>query len=278
MSEALQPQIPFPVSDDHRIRPDLKQYEGPLFYVDNERERYLAEKKLVSAEPWAALLSSEANQDPSAVIFALQWLRAQKQQSHPFLHEKTDVVAGQLVTPQRALDLGRHLALGLQEDIALMHGTRLEAAWVMLPSRWNPAEKIGLDFAQIHTPVPHSTKLQASQQNLAKAMSQKGPFVRYVWGLSYDPNLCQHPSKPRWDSGDTVYFRTERQITVPLPELGRSWFLIRVYNVPLEQVIINPERKAMLANALRSMNPEHMAYKDMAHLIPRVLQELEPRG
>jgi len=96
--------------------------------------------------------------------------------------------------------------------------------------------------------------------------------VRYVWGLTFDPNLCQHPSLPRWDDGETIFFRTERQVTLPMPGLDRSWFLIRVYNAPLETVLKSPGRKEQLREALQSMSSEHIAYKHMQKVIPRALE------
>ncbi len=273
-----EPQVPFPVELEHPIRPDMVKLEGPIFALDNQRPKYLAEKRRLLVQPWTSLLDSEAEENPSGVLHALDWLGDQMAEAHPLLREGVEKLFSRKyrATPnQLAHTIGSELGLLLQEDIALMHGTRLEAAWVCLPSRWDPAEKIGLDFAKIHVPVPNSQKLQAAQHNVAKAMTQKGPFIRYVWGLSYDPNLCQHPSMPRHDAGDTVYFRTERQITLPLPELNRSWFLIRVYNLPLRSVLSTLERKTRLAQALRNMTPEHIGYKNMANIIPGVLQELD---
>ena len=262
-----EPQVPFPVSTDHRVRPDLVRLEGSVFKLDLEYPKYLRAKLEAFDQPWSNLRADSAA--PIAVEAALEQLANLLSLELP-QHYKTHLDE----LSETAKDLGQTLALCVQEDLVLMRGHVLEAAWVCLPSRWNPAEKVGRSFAEIHQPVPHSQKLQTAQVNLTKAMSQKGPYVRYVWGLTYDPNLCQHPSLPRWNEGDTIFFRTERQVTVPLADLGRSWFLIRVYNVPLRQVLTTLERKQRLTEALRTMPPEHIAYKHMGSIIPRVLDLL----
>ncbi len=272
------PQVPFPVSTDHHVRPDLVRLEGPIFTPDRLYPEYLEAKRAVIHEPWSQLwvrhTHLDCSSDPLEVMDALRilWDKASTAYQLESPCKRTNQSPADAVK-----HWGRQLALSIQEDFVLMHGTRAEAMWVCLPSRWNPAEKIGQDFAQIHKPVPHSQALQKAQHNVARAMCQKGPFVRYVWGLTYDPNLCQHPSAPRFTGGGTVFFRTERQVTLPMPELNRSWFLIRVYNVPLETVLHTPQRKQQLLESLRSMNPEHIGYKHMEYLIPRVLAELEGR-
>lgn len=260
-----EPQVPFPVSPDQRVRPDLLRLEGPAFQLDSEYPRYLQAKREQFLLPWTSLEAGWA--DPVGVQAALAYLANHLAEEHPEHYQTHFDLLGEVEK-----DVALALALSVQEDLVLMHGTRLEAAWVCFPSRWDPAQKVGKSFAEIHQPVPHSQKLQSAQHNVARAMSQKGPYVRYVWGLSYDPNLCQHPSLPRWEQGQTLYFRTERQVTLPIPELERSWFLIRVYNVPLQEVLTTPERKELLAQALRTMPPEHIAYKHMEHLIPRALE------
>lgn len=266
-------QVPFPVTSDHRVRPDLARLEGPPFRLDRDYPRYLSAKLLsFTYEPSSALLSPAYQ--PAGVATALEWLwqrlprppltqpvgfgtgnTHQAPRFAPQERREAEAIA------QDPLEFGKAAALRVQEDLVLMHGTQLEALWVCFPSNWSPLQKIGRSFAEIHAPVPHSEKLQAAQSNVAKAMSEKGPFVRYVWGLTFDPSLSAHPDRPVMLEGQQVYFRTERQVTLPLPELGRSWFLIRVYVVPVELVANTPERRAVLREALRTMPEAHRMYK-----------------
>jgi hypothetical protein len=247
-----EPQIPFPVSSDHRIRPDLLRLEGPVFQLDREYPHYRQSKLKSLAQPWCPVVADWA--DPAAIQAALQSLLRTLLSEHP-LHTQP------LTEHASWQDLGQALALAVQDDLVLMRGHELEAAWVCFPSNWNPREKVGKSFAEIHAPVPHSEKLQVAQHNVSKAMSFKGPYVRYVWGLSFDPSLSHHPERPPYAQQNQVYFRTERQVTLPLPGLERSWFLIRVYMAPVEQVVNSPERKQQLRNAILSMPEAHRAYK-----------------
>jgi len=249
-----EPQVPFPVSSDHRVRPDLVRLDPPAFRLDSEYPRYLRAKREQFFLPWTQLEASWA--DAAAVQESLAYLAKRLADEHPEHHQTHFGALGEEVT-----DGAMALALSVQEDLVLMKGPLLEALWVCFPSNWNPHDKIGRSFAEIHTPVPHSEKLQAAQANVAKAMSEKGPFVRYVWGLTFDPSLSAHPDRPKVLEGQQVYFRTERQTTLPLPELGRSWFLIRVYIAPVEQVANSPARRAALREAMRTMPEAHKAYK-----------------
>lgn len=249
-----EPQVPFAVSSDHRVRPDLVRLEGPAFRLDSEYPRYLRAKREQFGLPWTSLEAPWA--DPVAIQTSLAHLANRLAQEHPEHYQSHFEAFG-----QEAKDSALALALSVQEDLVLMKGHRLEALWVCFPSNWNPLHKIGHSFAEIHAPVPHSDKLQAAQANLTTAMSQKGPFMRHVWSLSFDPSLSAHPDRPQVLEGQQVYFRTERQITLPMPELGRSWFLIRVYVVPIESVVDSAERRAALRKAMQTMPPAHQEYK-----------------
>lgn len=235
------------------MRPDLARLEGPPFLLDPEYPRYRAAKlEAFAREPSSALLAPA--HEPAGVQAALKWLWQQ-------LPHAPGTKPPPEPDPENLLEYGKTAALRVQEDLVLMHGTLLEALWVCFPSHWNPLEKIGRSFAEIHSPVPHSEKLRAAQHNVARAMSQKGPFVRYVWGLTFNPALSAHPNRPALLSGEQVYFRTERQVTLPLPDLDRSWFLIRVFVVPVESVANTPERRAALREALQTMPKALRAYK-----------------
>lgn len=186
------------------------------------------------------------------------------------------------------------LALSLQEDLAIMHKTgegatedRAECLLVALPTHWDPKEKIGLDFGAIHKPIAHSDQFNKSQANLMKAMTYKGPFVRYNWGLSSSdalslntilmgnhtlaaqdlPNISD-PEKLI----DRLYFRTERQTLMPFPHLHRSIFAIRIFQQPLREALHTAERKEVFAKAVASMSPEILQYRGMTAFVKTLLQ------
>lgn len=68
-----------------------------------------------------------------------------------------------------------------------------------------------------------------------------------------------------------MVFRCERQVTLGLPALGASLFLIRVHVAPLLEVCTDPQRRARLVAALRSMSDDVVAYKNLQRLRERVL-------
>lgn len=175
--------------------------------------------------------------------------------------------------------LGDGLSLAVQEDLAITRGPTdsepdaLEWLHVCLPSNWAPAEKVGGSFGAVHQPVVHSERITAAQTQIVRAMIHAGPFVRYVWGLHRDGELCHNPrihQAPPWPleaSPDEVagqaWFRVERQTTHGFPALNRALFTIRYWVVPLAEAVTDPWRRERLASALAGMDETELAYKGL---------------
>jgi hypothetical protein len=257
------PEIPFPLPKDHRVRPDLVKFDGPLFAFDQQRSNYrTAKERLQSSEPSSAVIAGDAS--CADIAASLHWLHA----GLPEAMRETECAklfdARQSASRASILESGMALARCVQEDLVLMHQHRMEAGWVCFPSHWNPSEKVGQSLSRIHDPVPQSERLQEAEANVSAAMVRAGPFVRYVWSLSFDPSLTQHPNhvaRTSINRHGQVFFRSERQTTWPMPSLDRSWFLIRVYVAPIEVVVSNRERKALLRESLESMPSSMRQYK-----------------
>ena len=177
----------------------------------------------------------------------------------------------------RALEPARRvlaaIAVSLQEDLALMTERDGElvahALAVALPSGWRPREKLGRPLHAIHAPVAGGDALRAASAALARAMVEKGPFVRHVWTLADDDRFARPPlegapgrTAPRDVS--ELWFRCERQVTLPLPEWRSSLFLIRVLVAPLAEVAASAARRERLVRSLRSMSDEVVRYKGLA--------------
>ena len=205
--------------------------------------------------------------------------------------------------PDGPMRLGAALAWSIQEDFALMagrpEGLVAEALSVAFPSGWDPLTKIGRSFEQIHGPVADGQALRTASANLSRAMVEKGPFVRYVWTLADTGALDQRPGLARvsdersvaggalaaattaapdgsdpagGSSVDDIWFRCERQVTLPLAQHDRGLFLIRVYTAPLAVAAATPERRRLLAQALQSMAPEVIEYKNLERLRAVILK------
>ncbi len=196
------------------------------------------------------------------------------------------------------------LALTMMEDYALVAagtaapgdpGDRAELLHVAFPGHWDPRTKVGRDFTAIHRPVAHNEVITGAHPSLVRAMVEKGPFVRFVWGLVTDDHLAHNPNLPGGAREPVpaqvladpealaarTYFRVERQTTHPFPDLGRALFTIRVYLAPLAGIAADPARRAQLASALEGMDAAAQAYKGVTELRAPLLTWLRaatPRG
>jgi hypothetical protein len=171
------------------------------------------------------------------------------------------------------------LAMSLQEDLVLMEQgvdgvARAALLQVDFPSAWDPAAKVGQDFHGLHAPVADNAALQAAAARLANALVDKGPFVRWVWTVTTHPGWrVWPPAAPqvRPEASSPLYFRLERQSTMPLGE-GYALFLIRVQVRPLDQVLAPPGRLELLQASLRSMSDAMVRYKNLEPLRDRLLR------
>jgi hypothetical protein len=164
------------------------------------------------------------------------------------------------------------LALALQEDLAWIEADSPESAartallHVCWPSGWDPAAKIGMDFAAVHAPVADADLLRASARPLSRALMTQGPFVRFVWTVAPDGSRARHPSDGARAPDAAPWFRCERQVSVPVPggSGGLALFLIRLHLAPLAEAADTPERRAVLREALCSMSAATRLYKGLA--------------
>ena len=165
------------------------------------------------------------------------------------------------------------LALAVQEDLVIVRddGERgvSELMHVCFPSHWNPGERVGQSLFGLHEPVANNEQLLKASKSTLQAMVNKGPFVRFVWSLNSTDELNLNPAfhthgrkKPLGDDSSQWFFRVERQTTLPLPELQRSLFTIRILVAPLPSVL-NHERKKLLERAVLSMDEKLLTYKGL---------------
>ena len=155
------------------------------------------------------------------------------------------------------------------EDIAIVEidsdgNDRNALMSIAAPSRWAPEEKIGRSFVATHTPVPNMEKTLAVAAKLQQMLLERGPFVRFTWGISTTPALDTHPSvtEPPYAGGD-AWLRTERQVIRRIPEHKAFLFTIRVMVEPLSDVRKSITDAGALAAALRSMDEKSRIYKSV---------------
>lgn len=273
--------LPWTLQSPFRMRPGLSRLpaQAPqvaLFVRDGQATAYAAHKRAALAHPARCQVGAA---DPQVLAAIAQAYAAQ---------------TGVALAPGADA-----LAAGLQEDFVILHdeagadGDTLRARFlsVCFPSNWAPAEKLGMDFAAIHAPVADNALLQAGARGIVDMAFRQAPMLRHVWLLTPDSDLAQHPEtrRTRWEDAlaaadapgasgrllDQVFFRGERQTTLPLPALRRGVFFIRVMVAPLAAVLaVAPGRAAALRDTLASMSEAVVAYRGMGAVRARLCAEL----
>lgn len=297
-------ECPFPVHYPHIQRPDLvKLGNDPLLVTDKSLEVWAnwVRQKYFRLEHGGALgysnswteadLSFWADQIQQSFIKALPSGPVGLGGSLPWLG---------IHRPLSSIEFFLGLSLCLQEDFVVMVPKKtlphlanpnpsipdtaapdeLVAGLVSVcfPSGWQPLEKIDKTFFEIHLPVADNQKIQQAASSLSRAMVSRGPFVRYVYTIAPSGDLWRSPGPINWPSEisdlSTLWFRVERQITIPLAGLG-SLFLIRVFVAPLQKVLISKERAERLIHAIESMSSTLLTYKGLDRLVPKLLPILK---
>ena len=193
-------------------------------------------------------------------------------------------------------DLIDALAIQVEEDIALVcrsvDGERIKDHLGLLhlcsPSHWAAEDKIGMNFFDIHVPIPGIDKINRVAEKLVETMINKGPYVRFIWSFVTDQRLNHHPTPPpgvdpvSWkgrsfnnDSAIPFYFRIERQVMWGFPHVDSSLFTIGVTFMSGLEVKHNPYQRDQLISALKSMSPESRVYKGVAGCFDDLISWLE---
>jgi hypothetical protein len=186
------------------------------------------------------------------------------------------------------------LSLAFAEDFALIDGATATIPWlaVCLPSRWAPEEKIGRHFAEVHAPVADGELLIAASASLTRLVTGHDRWERFVWTVSADPHLHQHPARGHvvWPAAAaaadadadalaaTAWLRSEHQTFIPIAGRGQAIFTIRVDSVALAEAVTNADAARRLHDAIASMSPAVLAYRGLADARDRLLAWLGRRS
>lgn len=237
-------------------------------------------------EEWP-LLFSLANDGKRLV------LRAELTKEELIFNENYDLVSqlSDLDTPYA--DAFDALTMQIQEDLAIwcldkeQEKEWLGACHVFSPNHWNPEEKIGKTFAEAHIPVAHIERINKVSMAIVDAIVNKGPYVRFAWGVATDNRLNHHPVPPQSLTDDTwtgrrftlenpeLFLRVERQTLWPFPKEGASLFAIRTYFVKAQTFLGKPEFLDPLISAIETMTPEARKYKGLTETASDIVQWLK---
>lgn len=155
------------------------------------------------------------------------------------------------------------LALRLEEDIAVMYQGRLAAICFCFPSGFKPAERVGMMLGDIHKPVADGEMLVRASPGITRVMCEQPSFRRYVWTITVNPDLSNHPSnyKNTIPVGiDDLYFRYETQTTARVDD-DTSLFFVKVDVVPLHKVW-----NQKILDSINSMSDAVLKYKNLYHI------------
>src|SRR6185295_13234449 len=187
------------------------------------------------------------------------------------------------------------VALAFAEDFAVLDGTDATVPWlaVCLPSHWRPEGKVGRAFAAVHAPVADGELLRAASASLAALVTGEERWERFVWTVTADPRLDQHPGRgdvawpeavgndARADAEALVAaasLRSERQTFIPIAGTRAAVFTIHVDSVPLADAVANADDARRLHDAIATMSPAVLAYRRLDRARDRLLGWLAPRA
>lgn len=186
------------------------------------------------------------------------------------------------------------VSLAFAEDFAVLDGATTTLPWlaVCLPSHWSPEDKVGRAFAEVHAPVADGELLRAAGASLARLVTGDERWERFVWTVSADPRLGQHPRQGGVDWPEPTgkdaraeanalaamaSLRSEHQTFVPIADSGRAVFTILVENIPLVDAVTSGDAARRLHDAIASMSPAVLAYRRLERARGRLLAWLAER-
>jgi hypothetical protein len=247
--------------------------------IEERFEKYVHRSRLsqdVELAACTAIGTSLAKQYP-------QWFSFDGINLHPI-----NPITGE---PMPSVSTLNDLALLVEEDICVVCTEDgrdwLAYAHICSPSHWRAEEKIGKSFFDVHEVIPGIEGVNRVAGKMVEAMVQKGPFVRFVWGVESDPRPNHHPDPPpgedprMWDGRDftkgEIWLRAERQVIWGLPEVNATIFTIKVSHTPGSEVLQRKELLDPLITSLESMSLESREYKGLASGWDSLMSLLNPR-
>jgi len=165
-------------------------------------------------------------------------------------------------------------SLWLADDLVLMEECGgdycLTAASLCSPSHWRLDEKFGRPMREIHDPIPgFHEQLTPSIDRFFAHLKASRPVFRFNWSLQSWYGLAQFPDiEPAVDERTPLYYRSERQSLMRLPDTGAIAFTIRVYLHPLASLMDTSGALRTMFTAIDA-TPEPLAcYKGFDTLAP----------
>jgi dimethylamine monooxygenase subunit A len=225
-------------------------------------------------------------------MFALDKIGERWTFHNKILEEKHCFTFGDGTTlPCEPLDfIGRHV----QEDLILMiqrdGDLFLDAGQLCFPANWSLAFNLGMNFKEIHKPIPgfKEETLDDRILNFLLRLEAGNPWGRKNWSLmagnrldtsleTFDTWGKDRKKVTKENAGDFVHLRVEVQKLFRLPRTGGILFTIHTHLLPLEKLASKREWLEPFYNILREL-PTHISdYKGISLYKDAVIDYLKDR-
>ena len=157
------------------------------------------------------------------------------------------------------------MGLEIPDDIIIMHKGKVEAAFVVMASGWNPGKVKGMTLQEVHHPVADNDMLIRASEGIWKSMTSGQSFHRHTWGISPLGSLSNHPQhiRPEYTSLNQLYFRVEHERTFTVDK-DTAAFFIDVEVHPLSFIFhLKHEYKDLIKDSINSMTDNVLEYKNL---------------
>lgn len=245
--------------------------DAQVFSIDDQVPRYHDNKEAIrKSNPGDHIGTSEFSAELRESV--TRWLVGRTNDEHPETF------------PSDTATSFEDIAFQLQEDLAIVHvpekgEDRLVAVHICAPSGWDPSEKLGKSFLDIHDPIPEMEHINKNAENMMRALTRQGIRQRFVWGITFDGALNRHPKVIAHENrtcfdpdAPEVYVRVERQCIIGFPEDAAFLFTIRSY--VYDVLDLNREHRKNLRDALMSLSPAIREYKGITDDVEPVVSWL----
>lgn len=166
-----------------------------------------------------------------------------------------------------AQDLLKAMTFWVPDDICILQDNgdqeyRLTAASVLSPSMWNPVAKFQQPLSAIHQPIPNfKQQLMPSVDRFFHHVKAGTPVARCNWGIQVGDRLDRLPGFDT-NSQDPLYFRSERQTLLRLPQSRAVVFLIRTKLFELSKLDEMSGEEGTLQRLLHHINQLSQGERD----------------
>ncbi|RLQ93824.1 heme-dependent oxidative N-demethylase family protein [Falsibacillus albus] len=301
-------QFPYPFKDDvYRYSNNSTLMERPICVevTRKYKEEVLLKRELLQEHPercfqalnhtnevqWEAVqlvMEDLATQYPE--YFSLEKNGSRWEFMNKILDEKTEFDFGGSATLSYApLDfIGRHV----QEDLIIMMERDgdlfLDAGQLCFPSNWSLAFKLGMNFKDIHFPIPRFNEEGLDERILRFLLRIEAgnPWWRKNWSLmagarldtsleTFDVWGKERRKVTSENAGEIVHLRVEVQKLFRMPKSNAILFTIHTHLLPLQSFIKNRDWLKQFYAVLSEL-PAHIAdYKGISAYRNAILEFLK---